>query len=55
MELVELAEQAELEEAASRASGTYGNNMQEHTSLRLSFQPLKEQFECMHFPYANLS
>ena len=50
MELVELAEQVELEEAASRASGTYGNNSQEHTCLRLSFQPLKQQFECMHCP-----
>ena len=45
MELVELAEQVELEEAASRASGTYGNNRQEHTCLRLSFQPLKQQLE----------
>ena len=26
MELVELAQQVELEEAVSRASGTYGNN-----------------------------
>ena len=50
MELVELAEQVELEEAASRASGTYGNNRQEHTCLRLSFQPLKQKLKCMHLP-----
>ena len=40
--LVEIAEQVELEEAVSRASEPYGNNRQEPTCLRLSFQPLKQ-------------